>query len=182
MNAHIFNKLIKKIAKFDEKAFEEIYQEYSRLILWIALKVTKNREDAEDVLSIVITDIWNNAAKYPYIESPDDWISVVAKNKAIKYYNKNVKRQSNNLDFDSVSKIESFEYFTEFGSCSEIEFDLLISSLKESEQKIVKLKVLHKFTHEEISKQLNLPLGTVMWRFNTALKKLRIKLSKKNLS
>ena len=46
-------------------------------------------------------------------------------------------------------------------------------SLKEEERQVVSMKILSEMTFEEISKTLNCPMGTVTWRYQNAIKKLR---------
>lgn len=180
MTTKEFNALINRIKNLDENAFAEIYNEYSRLVMWIALKIMKNKDDAHDVFNITMAAIWNDASSFGYIEKPNDWISEIARNKAINYYNKHIKRQSQNTDFESISDSDTYNYLLTEPNSSEAEFNSLICSLSEKEQTIVKLKIYYKYTHQEIAEKLNMPVGTVCWKFNEALRKLRIKLSQKN--
>lgn len=181
MEALRFNRLIERIKLFDEGSFNEIYDEYSRLVLWIALKITMNESDAHDIHSLVMTDIWNNARSYKYIDKPDDWISEITRNKAINYFNKNIKLQSHDVEFRSLSDDDTLRLLSIENDISEIEFDSLISCLNDKERHIIKLKIFYKFTQEEIAKELKMSPGTVAWRFNNALKKLRKKLPEKNI-
>jgi len=45
--------------------------------------------------------------------------------------------------------------------------------IKETEREIVHLKVIGEMTFQEIANLLNQPLGTVTWRYQEAIKKLR---------
>ena len=48
-----------------------------------------------------------------------------------------------------------------------------LSHLKPSERQVVSLKVLGELTFKEISQIMNLPMGTVTWKYQNAIKKLR---------
>ena len=48
-----------------------------------------------------------------------------------------------------------------------------LEQLKENERSIVNMKVLGEMTFQEIAEALSIPLGTVTWRYQNAMKKLR---------
>ena len=50
--------------------------------------------------------------------------------------------------------------------------DYLLGALTEEEREIVVLHVFWGYKHREIAERLSLPLGTVTWKYSTALKKL----------
>ena len=45
-----------------------------------------------------------------------------------------------------------------------------LSGLKESERQIMNMKVLADMTFQEIAQSLQIPLGTVTWRYQSAVK------------
>ena len=47
------------------------------------------------------------------------------------------------------------------------------SKLKEAEREVVHLKIMGDMTFQEISELLQIPMGTVTWRYREAIKKLR---------
>ena len=51
--------------------------------------------------------------------------------------------------------------------------EYMLQKLTEEERSIVLLHVFWGYKHKEIAQQLNLPLGTVLWRYNVAIKKLK---------
>ena len=55
-------------------------------------------------------------------------------------------------------------------------FDAINSVLDEKERQIVIMHVLWGFKHREIADMLSLALGTVLWKYNAAIKKLQNKL------
>ena len=48
-----------------------------------------------------------------------------------------------------------------------------LDRLKPEEREIVDMKVLSEMTFKEISEILQIPMGTVTWRYQAAIKKLR---------
>lgn len=48
-----------------------------------------------------------------------------------------------------------------------------LDTLKPSERQIVSLKVLGELTFKEIAQYMKIPMGTVTWKYQNAIKKLR---------
>jgi RNA polymerase sigma-70 factor (ECF subfamily) len=52
----------------------------------------------------------------------------------------------------------------------------IVETLDEDEYEIVLLYVLGNYTHKQIAEGLSKPIGTITWKYQEALKKLRTKL------
>ena len=48
-----------------------------------------------------------------------------------------------------------------------------LATLSEKERTVVSMKILSDMTFNEISEALQIPMGTVTWRYQEAIKKLR---------
>lgn len=56
--------------------------------------------------------------------------------------------------------------------------DELTATLTEEEREIVIMHAVWGYKHKEIAKEKGLPLGTVTWKYNEAIKKLRKEIEK----
>ena len=56
-------------------------------------------------------------------------------------------------------------------------YNRLISKLNDNEKEIISLKIISNFSFEEIGKILNMPTGTVKWRYYKAINTLKLLLS-----
>lgn len=103
------------------------------------------------------------------------WLYTLTKNETLNYLRKKRKETSiDNLyyisdDNDELSKI-----------IDEDKYNRIISNLNEKEKEIVSLKVISKFSFKEISQILDIPMGTVQWKYYKAINTLKILIS--NLS
>ena len=93
----------------------------------------------------------------------------ISRNKALTYYRKKKKEiyldQYENEDmYGSVSL--TWNYATEM-------IEKIKSILNHKEYEIFMLKVMNDHTHQEIAKMLHKPLGTILWSYNNAIKKLQ---------
>ena len=78
------------------------------------------------------------------------------------------KRQKHETSLDAAQNIGLID------AHSKMDFEQMIRSLPPDLRKIVSLKYYSEFTHEEISRILKLPIGTVKSRLSRALKLLRL--------
>ena len=78
------------------------------------------------------------------------------------------KRQKHETSLDAAQNIGLID------AHSKMDFEQMIRSLPPELREIVSLKYYSEFTHEEISRILKLPIGTVKSRLSRALKLLRL--------
>ena len=65
----------------DTHAFEKLMLRHKRKVFAIALRITKNREDAEDVMQEVFFQVWQNPQAFvPRRGSLAAWLLVVTRN------------------------------------------------------------------------------------------------------
>src|SRR5246127_1323530 len=76
--------LIRQVAKQDRNAFSQLYDRCSSLVFTLALRMLKERSDAEDLLQEVFVQIWRQAANYNENRgSPEGWVINIARSRAI---------------------------------------------------------------------------------------------------
>ena len=76
--------LMGKIAAGEEAALAELYGQFAPILLGLALKMTGDKKEAEEVLQQGFIDIWRKAAAYnPSLGSAFAWTITVERNKAI---------------------------------------------------------------------------------------------------
>jgi RNA polymerase sigma-70 factor (ECF subfamily) len=75
--------LIARIAACDEQALAAIYDRYQRLVYAIALRMTDDREVAEEVVQDVFQAVWQSAAGFQAGSSFVAWLTSVARHRAI---------------------------------------------------------------------------------------------------
>ena len=178
-----FAECMQAIANGDRDALKEIYEEYLPYLYTIVLGVVQQRETAEDVTSDVFIRIWNSAAKFQPGSGHKGWLATIARNMAIDELRKH-KREvlMGGGGGDEENDGGGIEDFSEQETPSEgVEDEVVeqllvmeaLDRLKPEEREIVDMKVLSDMTFKEISEILQIPMGTVTWRYQAAIKKLR---------
>lgn len=172
INVKELKNLFAKIKNNNNTAFEELYSKYSKLIYKIAYSILKNKSDAEDVMQLVFEKIYSMDKENLPTKNETSWIYSVTKNETLNYF----KSNRNNINLDDIYEIEDNNQ--EISKIIDQEnYNRLISKLNDNEKEIISLKIISNFSFEEIGKILNMPTGTVKWRYYKAIKTLRLLLS-----
>ena len=160
--------LIKKTAKGDKYALQELYYNMSKDIYTFLLMFCKDKFTAEDALQETFISIYENAGSYKIFNNPKAWILTIAKNKAVSIIRKNSHAVSiENMENDTAG------VQTEDSVLNKIQADMLLSVLSEDDKKIVLLHTVYGFKHREIAEIMNMPLGTVKWRYKQSIDKMK---------
>lgn len=172
INVKELKNLFAKIKNNNNTAFEELYSKYSKLIYKIAFSILKNKSDAEDITQIVFEKIYSMDKENLPTKNETSWIYSVTKNETLNYF----KSNRNNINLDDIYEIEDNNQ--EISKIIDQEnYNRLISKLNDNEKEIISLKIISNFSFEEIGKILNMPTGTVKWRYYKAINTLKLLLS-----
>jgi len=166
--------LIALLKQRSKEAFNYLYDNYAGSLFGIIHQIVQEKETAQDILQEVFINIWKK------IDSFDEskgrlftWMLNIARNAAIdtirsRSYQDNLKNQP----FPENVHTSQNMYVVK-PSIDDIGLKKIISSLKEEYRTLIDLSYFQGFTHEEIAKALDIPLGTVKTRIRTALIQLR---------
>ena len=153
----------------DSNKLNNLYNEYNRLIYGIAFSILKNKEDSEDIVQIVFMKIFQmDKSKLP-TNNEASWLYSLTKNETLNYLRK--KKQEINLDEIYYISEEDKELNRVIDNDS---YNRLIAKLDKQGQEIISLKILSNMSFREISLLLNIPMGTVQWKYYTSLYTLRL--------
>lgn len=160
---------LQKIAAGDYAAFDEFYLATKGAVYYVALSVLKERSLAEDAMQSAYLKALRSAGSYKHGTSPVAWICKIARNQALDIRR---KRSREHL-VDAAENEYLFPSYEADGYGNLI--DLARRTLKEGEFAVVML-VAQGYKRREISHMLSIPVPTVTWRYNAAIKKLKIAL------
>jgi RNA polymerase sigma factor (sigma-70 family) len=166
--------LVTLLIQHDNQAFGYLYDNYSPALFGIINQIVPDKEIAADVLQDVFINIWKKITSYDAVKGRlFTWMLNIARNAAIdrirsRSYQDGLKNQSLTETVNTMGKNPVVE-----AQVNDIGLKKVISRLKEEYRTLIDLSYFQGFTHEEISKLLNIPLGTVKTRIRTALTQLR---------
>jgi RNA polymerase sigma-70 factor (ECF subfamily) len=126
------------------------------------------------VLQNSFVKIWNNFASYDEQKGRlYTWMLNIARNMAIDSTRSKHEKVKNKIQEATDSVYHKNNLFTENSAHENIGLQTIISSLKEDQKQIIDLAYFQGYTQEEISKKLNIPLGTVKTKVRQAIITLR---------
>lgn len=167
-----FRMCMKRIKSGDKSALREIYEAYVGYIYYIVFRVVQNKEDAEDVTSDFFIKLWGLADTYRGGKGHRTWLAAIARNMAVDLLRKN-KREVLTEDFaDSIPENMSADD-VEGEVISDMSLKAALDTLKPAEREIVHMKIMGQLTFQEIAHILGQPMGTVTWRYQNAMQRLR---------
>jgi RNA polymerase sigma factor (sigma-70 family) len=165
--------LVSLLQHRNNQAFTYLYDNYSKALYGIISQIVPDKESANDVLQDVFVNIWRKIETYDTSKGRlFTWMLNIARNASIdrirsKSFQNDLKNQA--LP-DDLNKLNSQ---TVNNKADDTGLKKLLGKLTEDRRALIELSYFQGFTHEEISKGLNIPLGTVKTRIRSALLQLR---------
>ena len=155
-------------------AFNYLYKQYAAVLYGVINKVVYDEQTAQDVLQDVFVKIWNNIAQYnPQKGRLYTWMINIARNSAI-----DKLRSKGEIMKGKIQTGDDIVNTMERGRNAEQKTDTIglrkmVAGLKPEYETIVSLAYFKGYTLDEISKTLEIPLGTVKTRMRHAIQQLR---------
>lgn len=163
--------------------FEEEFLPQLNALHNFAYHLTLSEADANDLVQDAFLKAFRFIDSYEVGTNPKAWLFKILKNAFINKYRKE-KKQPNKVNFDDVISRQDDEHSpystyedlrTEmFDSMMGDEVTIAIDSLQVDSRTVILLSDIEGFTYEEISKIVNIPIGTVrsrLFRARNTLKK-----------
>lgn len=168
MDEEKLEKAMLSLQKGDTDALADIYLLTSKGVFTFVLPLLHDYQLAEDVMQDTYVSCFENIKLYHPGNNPKNWLLTIAKNSAIS----KLKKRNREISYDfSEDNHPDGVYF--LGQIDSPTIALANKVLSEQEFNIVMMYAVGEYKHKEIAEFLNLPLGTVTWKYATALKKLK---------
>lgn len=166
--------LLPLILTKDDRAFNHVYDMYSKSLFAVISNLIKDRDEAEDVLQEVFVKIWKNIDSYNESKGRFyTWIINIARNTSIdKLRSKGFNNSQKNLSSDNfVHLLDNSNKLT--NQIDTIGIREFVSKLKPKCIQIIDLLFFKGYTQQEASEELAIPLGTVKTQNRNCINDLR---------
>lgn len=161
--------LFLKLQEGDFTFFDTFYERSKNVVFYNILSYTKNYDTSEDILQETYVKFLasiNNINKNVNILG---YLMKISKNLALDYFKKNKR----------IEYVEDELFIPSYMNLT-IDEEELVNKIKgilnQKEFLIFILHVLNDMTFEEIKEIICKPLGSILWAYNNAIKKLRKKM------
>jgi RNA polymerase sigma-70 factor (ECF subfamily) len=161
--------LIEATARRDIQAFKQLYEQSSPVLRAAARRWVDASTPADDVLQLAYTKIWDKAARFDRAAgSALAWMLRICRNVAIDEVRRNRSMQANDIWAAIDGEIAQ-------SGDSDLLIDLRSSWMKlpPDQADALAQHYFHGHSHDELARQLSLPLGTVKSRIRRALISLK---------
>ncbi len=167
-------KLERKVSKLkngDASAFDYIYEHTNRYVYFAIFYIVKDKMYAEDIMQDTFVRAISSISQYKDGTNFIGWICSIAKSLALNHLKK--YRREVDTDFEQ----DAYKYGSSESELPYI-FDVAAKILTDEEYQIVMLCQVSGYKRREVADMLDMPIGTVTWKNNEALKKLKNHLEK----
>ena len=181
--------LMERFQNGDEKAFNEIVIRYRERIVNFILGMVRDFDKAEDLAQDTFLIVYERKHSYKRIAKLSTWIFTIAKNLTFTELRKVKRRKTysvSELEPENGSNIifwqniedgdNSFNKSMYSDSHTNITTDIIMNKIEELPDDfkiIINLRDIQELSYEEISRIMDLAIGTVKSRLNRARIKLR---------
>jgi RNA polymerase sigma-70 factor (ECF subfamily) len=167
--------LVQSIAAGDQLALHALYEMAHRPVFTLVMRLTANRETAEELTVDVFHDVWRRAARYDAANGTVlGWIMNQARSRAIDRLRfESRKKRSHGDDVQPEAELAAdprdvLELREQGASLR-----AALAALTPDERQAIETTFFAGFTHAEAAARLKQPLGTIKTRIRSGLHKLR---------
>jgi RNA polymerase sigma-70 factor (ECF subfamily) len=177
------NELIARVITGDVHAFEVLYDRYSAAVMGLAVKITRDKSTAEDIVQEAFWTVWEKADKFdPERGSFINWLLTVTRNLSLDSWRRFQSRPQ------PLENADTQEFLLQTGSDGlavdqEVWMNgtyervrLALADLPPEQKDVIESAYFHGKTRRQIADEMNIPLGTIHTRARLALQKLQVAL------
>ncbi|MFW6285137.1 MAG: RNA polymerase sigma factor [Bacillota bacterium] len=169
MDEKKLHKYIKAFKKGDESAFDVLYDATKTPVYYTILSIIKDESLAEDLMQDTYIKMIKDLENYTEKGTFTAWLKTIARNTALNAY----KRRSKEIDYDIQEGGEFIFGHSEDTQEKRYEIEQLLKHLRDEEREIIIRHAIMDETHKSIAESMGKPLGTVLWTYRNAIKKLK---------
>ncbi len=180
--------LVKKSISGDVDAFEELIKGYKKMAYNIALRVLRNKEDAEDISQEALIKVFKNIGSFNMKSSFKVWLYRIVMNTCLDFKRKknivtySIDKPLENDENEIMQDIPDNTYNPDIVIQNELESKMLydsIDSLDDDFRTVIVLRDMQGLSYKDIASVLSCNEGTVKSRLNRARNKLKEIITKK---
>lgn len=162
--------LITRLKNKDQKAFQELYNNYSESLLSKISRMTGDNLNNDDILQNAFLKVWtcidrfddNKASLYT-------WMTRICHNEVMDYFRlKNCTKRKLTSNYIRVTDVH---YSVSPGN--RVDVDRIRAKLKQSDRMIVDLIYMHGYSYSQTSEILSVPVGSLKTKVRKLLFKWR---------
>ncbi|MFT5580972.1 MAG: RNA polymerase sigma-70 factor (ECF subfamily) [Psychromonas sp.] len=163
--------LVDRLKGREESAMSELYDRYANTFYGLAAKIVKSDEIAQDIVQDSFVKVWKKIDSYNSEKGTFfTWMLNITRNTAIDFLRKTKKEQPT-----SIQDVENTVHMAGgmAHNINTIGLDSIVNNLQEDQRILVEYIYFKGYTQQEVSDELEIPLGTVKTRIRSAVVEMR---------
>lgn len=179
--------LVAGLQQGDASAFSELLTRYTEKVNHLALRITRNQEDAEEILQDVFVTVFKKVDRFEGKSAFSSWLYRITVNTAFMKLRK--RKQSQAVSLDEVGEAANENFSGKRSDTSDVNFissrhelraqlDAAIEKLPDEYKAIFILRDVDGLSNQEVGEILNLSVPAVKSRLHRSRLMLRKKLQR----
>lgn len=160
-----------RVCNYDN--FNEFYNNTKKTVFFSIAAIVSDKNIIDDLMQDTYVKFLENIDKYQTNTNITAYLSTMAHNIAINYFNREKRLVHDERIFDYIPSNKNEVY-------DDIEVLDILKGLDDISKEIVILHVINDLKFKDIAGIVDKPLGTVLWIYNKAMKFLKRKVGAKN--
>jgi RNA polymerase sigma-70 factor (ECF subfamily) len=177
-DASIDAELVASIARGDRGALASLYDRHSGLLLGLAMRIVRDRREAEDLLHDVFLEAWRSAKDFdPKRGRVRTWLAIRMRSRALDLQKSaRVSRNAGDAGLDLL--VDDNQH----ASPDHARVRAALADLGADQRRVLELAYFEGLSCTEIAERISIPVGTVKSRIAAGLDRLRNGLSRRSPS
>ena len=163
--------LVRAIAAGDRNGLAALYDRYAPILLGMAMRIIRDRREAEDLLHDVFLEVWRSARDYDLTRGRvRTWLVVRMRSRALDVL-KSARVSRRSGDSEALDRMVAEPASGE--SPDRLRVRAVVAELSGEQRQVLELAYFDGLSCSEIATQLSIPIGTVKSRLAAGLGRLR---------
>jgi RNA polymerase sigma-70 factor, ECF subfamily len=161
--------LVRAMAAGNQEALATLYERHSDVMLGLAMRIVRNRREAEDLLHDVFLEAWRSAKDFDAGRGRvRTWLAIRMRSRALDLQKSaRVSRNAGDTALDRAVDDEAA------ASPDHAKVRSALGELPKDQRQVIELAYFDGLSCSEISERISVPIGTVKSRLAAAMTKLR---------
>lgn len=171
----VLDPILPKVAEGDADAVKECLRRYGNLVWSLALRATRDTRDAEDACQDIFVALWKNAGAFDATRASEaTFVAMIARRRLIDRSRAPGTRPLPLLDTEEprVSGSQA-EAYVDARNAAEA-----LSGCSEVQRRVIVMAALNGLSHDEIARELSMPIGTVKSHYARGIERVKKALTK----
>jgi len=173
--------LVAAMARGDERAAATFYDRHSATVMALALRMVRERADAEAIVLESFMQAWRDAARFDASRgSPASWLLTISRTRALDFLRtagRQAKRSGGSVDDAPLDALATPESQSPALDAERSEQQRAVAAalkgLPDNQRVAIELAFCEGLSHSEVAERLAEPIGTIKTRIRLGMIKLR---------